>query len=474
MTPEKPGTAGSGRRVRAPRDGESARRTDSPSRGGASARAIAWKVLVRVERHRAYADLTLHAELDRSSLDRRDRAWATELTYGALRMRGRLDAALAQVIDRPLGSVEVEVRNLLRLGAYQVLAVDKLAPAIAVSETVELTHQLGFERATGFLNAVLRQLAKRAERLRFASLEEDPLAHVRDWGSLPEWLAQRWLDALGPQEAIALALASLRQPPRTVRVSPDASLSAVARRLGGRPCQFAPSGVTELAKDPIRDPGFLRGEFTVQDEASQLVPLMLGAQPGDRVVDCCAAPGTKAVQLAQQVGPRGEVIALDRHPSRVPLINKASRRLHLRNVRALQRDVVQGFDLQGPMRFRGILLDAPCSGLGTLRRNPDARWSLQPSDIESSAQLQSELLHSACRYVQPGGNLVYSVCTQTAEETEQVIDAFLDKHPDFERDDARPWLPEAAHSLLDSQGALRTFPHRDRCDGFFAQRLVRR
>jgi len=427
-----------------------------------------------VERDRAYADLTLHADLDRTQLDRRDRAWATELAYGSLRLRGRLDAALAQVLDRPLRSIEIEVRNLLRLGAYQVLAVDRLPPAIAVSETVELARQLGFERAAGFLNAVLRQLAKRADRLRFPALDRDPIGHVRDWGSLPEWLAQRWVEALGPEDAARLAEVSLRPPPRTIRVSPEASLSAVARRLGGVPCTFAPSGITGLEKDPIRDPGFLRGEFTVQDEASQLVPLMLGAEPGDTVVDCCAAPGTKTVQLAQQVGPRGEVIALDRHASRVPLINKAARRLRLQNVRALERDVAQGFDLQGRMRFHRLLLDAPCSGLGTLRRNPDARWAIEPSDIEASAALQGELLHSVSRYVQPGGVVVYSVCTQTAEETDRVVDAFLDKHPDFERDDPRPWLPTAAHALLDAQGALRTFPHRDRCDGFFAQRLVRR
>jgi len=430
-------------------------------------------VLVRVERDRAYADLTLHADLERSALDRRDRAWATELTYGTLRMRGRLDAALVQVLDRPLKALELEVRNVLRLGAYQVLAVDKLAPAIAVSETVELTHQLRLDRSTAMVNAVLRQLAKRAPTLAFASLSEDPVAHIRDWGSLPEWLAKRWIEQFGAEEAAELALSSLRQPPKTVRVSPGAQLSAVARRLSGRPCRYAPSGITDIQRDPISDPGFLRGEFTVQDEASQLVPLLLGAKEGDRVVDCCAAPGTKTMQLAQQVGPRGEVIALDRHGSRVPLINSAARRLGLRNVRALERDVVQGFDLQGPMRFRAILLDAPCSGLGTLRRNPDARWAVRPSDIPYNAQLGLSLLRSAARYLLPDGVLVYSVCTHTPEETVGVMQQFLDEHPDFRRDDPRPWLPGAAHELVDSDEALRTLPHRHGCDGFFAQRLIR-
>jgi 16S rRNA (cytosine967-C5)-methyltransferase len=431
-------------------------------------------VLVRVERDRAYADLTLHAALQEGTLPRADRALATELAYGTLRLRGRIDAALAQVVDRPLRSLELKLRNLLRLGAYQLLALRSVSAAAAVSQTVDLARDVGLERATGLINAVLRNLARRGPELRFPSLDEDPIGHVRDFGSLPEWLAERWVRELGPGAAASLALACTQPPPRTIRCSPGVDRDALAERLGGRPCTFAPEGLTDLRVDPARDTGFERGEFTVQDEASQLVPLLVGVRPGDRVVDCCAAPGTKTVQLAQQVGPGGEVIALERHSARIPLILKSARRLGLHNVRALERDAGRSFDLQGAMFFRGILVDAPCSGLGTLRRNPDARWSLDPADIPRSAESALGLLRSAARYVEPGtGALVYSVCTFTPEETADVVEQFLKLEPEFRRDDARSWLPESAHVLVDSAGALRTLPHVHGCDGFFAQRLVR-
>ena len=431
-------------------------------------------MLVRVERDRAYADLALHAALHECTLPRAERALATELAYGTLRLRGRLDAALVQVVDRPLRSLELKLRNLLRLGAYQLLALRSVSAAAAVSQTVDLARELGLERATGLINAVLRSLARLGPELRFPSLDEDPVAHLRDFGSLPEWLAERWVRELGPASAAALAVACTQPPPRTVRGSPGIDREALAARLGGRPCTFAPDGLTDLRIDPTRDPGFERGEHTVQDEASQLVPLLLGARPGDRVVDCCAAPGTKTVQLAQQVGPGGEVIALERHSARIPLIHRAARRLGLRNVRALERDAARSFDLQGAMFFRGILVDAPCSGLGTLRRNPDARWSLAPEDIPRAAESSLALLRSAARYVEPGtGALVYSVCTFTPEETADVVEHFLKLEPEFRRDDARPWLPESAQMLVDRDGALRTLPHVHGCDGFFAQRLVR-
>ncbi len=279
---------------------------------GRTARGVAWHVLERVERDRAFADLALHAALRDSDLGRRDRALATELCYGTLRLRGRLDAALAQALDRPINRVEPRVWSLMRLGAYQILELDGVPNASSVDESVKLARSRGLDRAAGFVNAVLRSLAPPVEAGAGSNPAptHDPAGYLRDWGSLPEWLADRWLSQFGLEEAIALAEACTRAPPRCVRVSPGVDLEEMARRLGGRPGRFAPDAVTGLTRDPVRDPGFARGELTVQDEASQLVSLLLGAQPGDTVVDCCAAPCTKAVQLAQQVGPGGEVVAL--------------------------------------------------------------------------------------------------------------------------------------------------------------------
>ncbi len=438
-------------------------------------RQVAWRVLNRVERDRAFADLALHAELREARLERRERALATELTYGTLRLRGRIDGVLAQCAEGGHLRAETRVRNLLRLGVYQTLGLDRIRDATAVSESVGLAKANGLAYASGFINAILRRVSTRASQGGFVYPDPrlDPVGHLRDWGSLPEWLAARWLAEYGLQDAKALAEACARAPARSIRVSAHVDRDALIRRLGGHACRYAPRGITGLRRDPVSDPGFERGECSVQDEASQLVPLLLGAETGDTVVDCCAAPGGKAVQIAEQVGPKGEVIALELHKARLPLIYRGALRLNLENLRVLRRDVAQGFDLQGRVRFKRILVDAPCSGLGTLQRNPDARWRLDPAEIDRCAARASSILDSASRYVEDGGVLVYSVCTHTPEETDALIARFLESHSEFRVDDPRPYLPEPAHELVDAGGALRTFQHRHGCDGFYALRLVK-
>jgi 16S rRNA (cytosine967-C5)-methyltransferase len=428
---------------------------------------------VRVEHDLAFAELALDAALARSELPRRECALATELTYGSLRLRGRLDACLDQVVERGVASLDLGLRNLLRIGSYQLLCLDSIPAHAAVHETVELARLAGYGRATKLVNAVLRNVDRKGRKGFSFPPETDPVGHVRDFGSVPEWIAARWVTQFGPAEALELALACCDAPPRTIRVSPGVDPAVIARRLRGELTRYAPAGITALGSDPLLDAGFERGDFSVQDEGSQLVTLLLGAQPGETVVDCCAAPGSKTVQLAQRVGPGGEVIALERNSRRIPLILRAARRLRLRNVRALERDAARGFDLQGRLHFGRILVDAPCSGLGALRRNPDARWRIQESDVARCAEQAFDLLRSAARYVEPGGVLVYSVCTFTPDETDQVIERFLAESPDFHVDDPRPFLPPGAKELVDNGGRLRTFPHRHRCDGFFAVRLVR-
>jgi 16S rRNA (cytosine967-C5)-methyltransferase len=458
----------------APRNGRrSGGARGAPRQSVDTARAIAWEVLVRVERDRAFAERALDALLKDTPLDRRDRALATELAYGTLRVRGRLDAALRTVLDKPLEKLERRVANLLRLGAYQILQMKGIPDAAAVSECVRLARAAGLDWASGLVNAVLRQVTRRRDELPEPDRDADPIAFLCDACSLPRWLAERWLSEWGADEAEALARTQLDAPPRTVRLSPGVDPSPVLRRLGGRPCRFAPHGLTELEGDPLRDPGFARGELTPQDEASQLVPLLLGDVHEHTVVDACAAPGTKSVQLAQAVGPKGEVIALDRHAARLRLIHQSAQRLGLANLRILERDAARGFDLQGRLRFARILVDAPCSGLGALRRNPDARWRVEPAEIPRLADEAHKLLLSAARYVDQGGVLVYSVCTLTREETQEVVAKFLEAQPGFRLDDPRPHLPESAHELIGDDGAMVTLPHRHGCDGFYACRLLR-
>jgi 16S rRNA (cytosine967-C5)-methyltransferase len=448
------------------------------------ARLLAARVLERVERARAYADLTLTAALARSALGPRDRAFATELVYGTLRWRGRLDFALGQVLERPLASVEPGVVTLLRLGAYQLLFCD-VPPSAAVDQTVRSAHALGAGRAAGLVNAVLRRLAQQKDALPFPGLADDPLAHLEHALGIPRWIAERWLAALGPSEAAALAAASNAAPPLTARVNrARTSRAALLPRLAERfpdaqPCAYAPDGIVlGHGGSPASDPDFVAGLFSVQDEASQLVVELLAPAPGERVLDACGAPGTKTTAIAERVGPDGLVVALDRSERRLALIGRAARRLGLENVTALAADATQPpAELPGAP-FDRVLVDAPCSGLGALRRNPDARWRVAPEDPARLAELQNALLASAAKWLRPGGALVYSTCTLTGEENDAVVEAFLAQTPGFERV-AAARLPAALQPLLAPNGALVTWPHRHGTgahgmDGFFAARLEQR
>jgi 16S rRNA (cytosine967-C5)-methyltransferase len=448
--------------------------------GHTDARRLALAVLERVRRDGAYADLALRAALGRSRLDAGGRALATELAYGTLRWRGRLDFALARVLDRGLDALEARVVEVLRLGAYQILLCDRVPDAVAVSESVRLAHAAGMGRAAGLVNAALRRLAREREALAPPALAEDPVGHLVHALSIPAWIAARWVASFGPDEAAALAIASNQAPPRTVRAnrartSREALLAELRPRFpDAAPCRFAPDGVRlDRRGDPALDPAFREGRMTMQDEASQLVVELLDPRPGERVLDACAAPGTKATAIAERVGPEGLVVGLDRHERRLALLARDAQRLGLANVRTLRADSSRPLPAEiGPERFDRILVDAPCSGIGALRRNPDARWRISPDAPARLGVVQRALLEQARPWLRRGGALVYSTCTLCAEENEAVVDGFLAEATEFRRAPLEA-LPAGVAPLLDPQGALRTLPHRHDADGFFAVRLER-
>lgn len=444
------------------------------------ARLLALRVLERVERSGAYADLTLRAALERSRLGPRDRAFATELVYGTLRWRGRLDFLLSHLLDRDLEKLELRVSLILRLGAYQLLFCDRVPPRAAVSESVRCARAAELERATGLVNAVLRRLAEKHAETALPRLEEDPVGHLTHALSLPRWIAERWIDTFGVDEAAALARASNAVPPRALRanrgrIGRDTLLVELRERFPEAvPCSFSPDGIRVGRRgDPAQDPAFLEGRFTIQDEASQLIVELLDPRPGDRVLDACAAPGTKSLAIAERVAPDGEVRALDRHERRLGLLQRDARRLGLSNVRGILADATRPLaaELTGPP-FDRVLVDAPCSGLGTLRRNPDLRWRLRPEDPERLAEVQRAILVHVAPRLRPGGVLVYSTCTLTREENDGVVESFLAAVPGFRRT-GRAELPPRLQALVDDEGALRLFPHRHDTDGFFAVRFER-
>lgn len=459
-----------------PRRGAQAAGRRAPTR----TRLLALRVLERVQNAGAYADVLLNTNLARSGLAAPDRAFATDLVYGTLRWRGRIDHLLGQCLDRPLDKLEPLVASALRIGAYQLLFAERVPATAAVDESVRCIRATGAERATGFVNAVLRRLADQHETLALPDLEADPVAHLTHALSLPEWMARRWLEIFGSEGAAALARASNEAPPLTVRVNPhQASASELLDELRTRfpeaaRCRYAPDGIVLGRRgNPGLDPAFVEGRFTVQDEAAQLVVALLDAQPGDRVLDTCAAPGGKATALAERVGKRGYVLALDRNARRLDLVRRAARRLHLGRLECQVRDAAQSLSDLATEGFDRILVDAPCSGLGTLRRNPDARWRVRPGDPARLAATQLGLLRSAATALRPEGVLVYSTCTLLPEENEGVVEAFLQQSRDFVLASALE-APASVRSLVGADGFLRTLPHLHDTDGFFAARIERR
>jgi len=474
-----------------PGPGRTRRRRGRPKRAVASGsardtgptrpRLVALRVLARVERTRAYADLALHQALSQSGLPGPDRALATELVYGTLRWRGHLDFLLSKVVERDLAKLEPMVASVLRLGAYQLVFLDRIPESAAVDQAVRCARAIGAERATGLVNAALRRLARERANFDPPSLEADPVGHLCHGLSLPRWLAERFIDLLGPEEAALLARALNETPPLVVRtnrrkITRDLLCEELRPRFPDLvPCPLSRDGIAlGHGGDPATDPAFLAGRFSVQDEASQLVVALLDPQPGERILDTCAAPGSKSAAIAERVGPRDRVLALDRHPKRLALVTRGARRLDLGNIVALARDATHDLsDLvaeQNGFRFDRILVDAPCSGLGSLRRNPDARWRIQAHDPAQLASLQGALLDRASEVLKPGGTLVYSTCTLLPEENEKVVEAFLDRHSHFEAV-PRAELPRELYPVLDETGTLRCWPHREKTDGFYAAAL---
>ena len=449
----------------------------APAPPPADARRLAWQVLRAVEEG-AFADAALGERLRGARLDARDRALATQLVYGTLAWQGLLDRGIAQ-FGRDPHRLDAPVRTLLRMALFQLVKLDRVPEFAAVDTAVELAKELKRGTVAGLINAVLRRFLREGKQIHVRSRETDLVGHLSATYSHPSWLVARWLGELGAADTEALLRANNTPAPTVVRVNrarigSDALAAALAADgIASQPGAVSVDAlVVEPHGDPSELPGFREGHYTLQAEASQLVVALLDPPPGGRVLDVCAAPGGKTTAAAERVGPTGRVVAMDRNRAGVQLLRREAARLGLSNVAALQTDA-SALPL-GDWAADAVLVDAPCSGLGTLRQHPEIRWRRRPEDIAALAALQTRLLAAAAEHVRPGGVLVYATCTISAAENEAVVDAFLADHADFAIDDPRPHLPGAAHELIDDRGFLRTFPHRHGLDGFFAARLARR
>jgi 16S rRNA (cytosine967-C5)-methyltransferase len=442
-----------------------------------SPRAQALYILIRVDAEGAFADQLLASSVAGHSLSPQARALLHELTYGVLRWRNRLDWMLEQCSQRPLATLAPPVRNLLRLGAYQLCWMDRTPAYAAVWETVQLAKRVGHGGIVAFVNAVLRALARRWPSLPLPDRTTDPESYLTIALSHPRWLVQRWLGRFGLERTEAVCEANNTLPPLTGRVNrlrtTRAELLEAFRGAGceAEPCRFAPDGIRIRSHPPFdRFPLLAEGQFYIQDEAALLCGYLLDPQAGERVLDACAAPGGKATHLAELMGDRGEVVALDQSPHRLRLVEDNCRRLGLRSVRCLAGDAA-AVELSGS--FDRIFVDAPCSGLGVIRRHPDARWRKGPELIAAMQGLQQAILEHVSRFLKPEGVLVYATCSTESEENEETLRSFCRRHPNYRLEPAAAYLPEPARMFAHPEGWFQTWPGPEGLDGFFAARLRR-
>ncbi len=412
-------------------------------------RAVAIDVLVRVE-DGAFANVLLPARLRKTGLDARGRAQATDLVYGALRRRRSLDALLDRVVDRPLAELDPPVRAALRLGTYEL--IEDVPAHAAVGETVTAVGRTA-PRAKGFVNAVLRRVAGLGPPWPWPDGDSTEAVGIRT--SMPDWIVDRLVVDLGREDALAVLDTANRPAVLTLRVDAEGAagdqIGAELRDAGAtvEPGRVVPSALlVRGAGDPARIAAVAEGRATPQDQASQAVAAVMGAQAGERVLEVGAAPGGKSTALAVAMGDGGLVAAVDVQAARLGLVARAATRLGLSAVAPVVGD---GRALPFvPGSFDRVLLDAPCSGLGVLRRRPEARWRLQPGAVEQLAGLQRDLLAAAATMVRPGGRLVYSVCTLTRAETSDVDDWAASELADMvaEPPPGDPWRSWGRGALL--------------------------
>jgi 16S rRNA (cytosine967-C5)-methyltransferase len=449
------------------------------------ARQIAFDVLHSVEAEGAYASDLLHAKLDAGAAQKlkpADAALATELTMGVLRWRRLLDFLIERLTKKPVERLDLPVAIALRMGAYQLRFLAKIPARAAVNESVEMVKRARKSSAASLVNAVLRKIAAGAETPAETLLPAGiaPAERLAILHSHPTWMVERWLARLGEADTIALLEANNRTPRLACAVHSPGARAEILRSLESAGMHVEDGTLLKTAfavsgGSPARSQAFRSGQISIQDEASQAIPRLLGVRAGDRVLDLCAAPGGKTAALARAAGNNGKVIAADLHAHRVRAMDAQCKRLGLQNVQLVELDATQPLPLPG--EFDRILVDAPCSGTGTLARHPEIRWRLQPEKLSESQHLQSQILANGLAKLSAGGRLVYSTCSIEPEENEHVIAKSLARTPSVRaippaeaQQTLAPHLAPGINpsSFFAPDGFFRTSPATHRTDGFFA------
>ncbi len=446
----------------------------------AEARALAWQILNRVEQSGAFADALLGRVLPAAGLERRDQALASRLVYGTIAWRGFLDLAIETFAGRPASAIEGPIRTLLEMSLHQLFHLERIPSYAAVDAAVELAKRHRHGEAAGFVNAVLRRAAREgAAAVKLPDPQRDLGAYLAARYSHPRWLVDLWIQELGREEAEALLRANNEPAPTVVRVNRlRVERGTCVRELEAagcavRPTRLSPAGIAVEEGSPYGSAAFADGRITPQSEGSQLVAFLVAPQPGEFVLDACAGGGGKSTHLAELMEDAGLVVAMDRRPGRFQRLRRECVRLGLRSIRPVTGDAGEP-PFRSSSTFARLLVDAPCSGLGTLREHPEIRWRRRPDDLGRFAEAQRRILEGALALVRRGGWVVYATCTIAQAENEGVVRAVLEAGERAKVVDARTLLPSSAHEAVeDTAGALRTLPHRHDTGGFYGALLKR-
>lgn len=442
-----------------------------------NARSTALQILSKVTREGSYSNLAVKEVLKNIELSEVDKRLATQIAYGVLENLMYIDHALSRYLhEKP----DDALMNILRIGAYQLLFLSKIPESAAVNESVILCIRTGRESKRGFVNAVLRKIAKDKNNILLPDKETQPEKYLSIKYSYPLWLVEKWSAEYGFEFTEKMVSYRPRQKgiciiPNPLKISiPEWEAYLNSKGMQYEKGEWSPEcyyvkGYGDLATDEM----YLSGKVSSIGEAAALVARITDPKKGTMVIDACSAPGGKSMLMAQITGGEAEIIAFDIHPHRVQLVEKNARRLGYYRVTAQVHDAVElKKGLAG--RAGAVLVDAPCSGLGVTDSKPDIKLTKSPESITELAKLQSQILDTCAKYVAPGGTLVYSTCTIIKEENKEIIKTFLQNNPKFELADLSAYVPESFDKSRLSDGWLQLFPHMDHIDGFFIAKLKRR
>lgn len=452
-----------------------------------SARLIALEVLVKVEQSGAYSNLQLNKQLQDANLSRPDANLVTELVYGTISRKLTIDYWLEKYVAKGLKKLQPWVHQLLRLSVYQLLWLDRIPVHAVVNEAVNIAKRKGHQGISSMVNGVLRSMIRQKEQLTLEHIKlASPIETLSVRYSFPAWMITRLLDSYSLEITEQILASSNEAPHSSIRVNTmKTSSDNVIRELAeqgieAKPSEIATSGLQLFkAGHAASLPGFVEGSWSLQDESSMLVAEVLDPKPGMKVLDACAAPGGKSMHIGELMRGQGQLIANDMHEHKMKLIEQQADRLGLKHIETTVGNALELPNRYAAESFDGILLDAPCSGLGVIRRKPEIKWTKTESDIKAIAAIQARLLDAVSGLVKHGGVLLYSTCTIEAEENEKQVAAFLNRHPEFSLDANWPrgLLDKLSKANIINEsfnGQIQILPQHANSDGFFIARLLKR